>query len=661
MTVPTQPVTVRLADFGGDSVAGVTVTARLSAVDYTADGTFVSTEPVTGVTNVNGEVVLQLFPNALIPTGLGTVGTTVRVRATLPNSRQLSVKAVIPNEPCSLASHVVTQEPTGLSGSELAAAESIAAKDLAKKWATQTTAEVEAGQGYGAKKYAQDVAALAAQIDVDLDAIALIGEEAANNAADALTHKNAAELAKVAAEAARDNINTTGKVFTDTAAGIAGTSNGQSFAVLNADLLSWDVYKNNAGVAQFLASSYTKAYVDKTFDSTFNRPDRAFSVLDATNGEIAYIDQTGHLVVLGVDVYQAAVDMEATINPDTSYLLSGYAMPFVDAVNGLMGGFDSSGYFKQRGPLGTIGRSIDLFAAYGHRDKETVGLREIVCEGDSLTQGSGAGAADSYPTMLATLTGWPVANRGVSAYNAERIAVVQGGLVPLLTFPSNTIPSSGAVNVTSYTHPMRGDLGPQTITGYLQSGGTKIPGTVTRTGLVGGVDAYTFTRTTPGGVIEVDPKTPFIVDQFDDDYKIQVWWSGRNGFAADPTGTQLIAYYKLQLALLKPALKKFVILGIINGTTGVNEYPGGSGETSYNQIVAINDALKEEFPNNFIDIRKQLIRNYNPALPQDVIDYGRDVVPTSMTTDGLHLNQAIGKPIVAQAVFNFLTLKGWLA
>lgn len=77
-----------------------------------------------------------------------------------------------------------------------------------------------------------------------------------------------AQAAQSAAEAARDAANTSGKVFTSaegTAAGLAATTSGQSFSVLAADLKSWSVYKNNAGAAVFLASNYTKAYIDAQF------------------------------------------------------------------------------------------------------------------------------------------------------------------------------------------------------------------------------------------------------------------------------------------------------------------------------------------------------------------------------------------------------------
>lgn len=142
MTVPTVAVTVRLADFGGPAVAGVKITARLSDVDYTAAGTFVSTEPVTATTDATGLAVLNVFPNAVTPTGLGTVGATIRFTASMPGSRGLKVEAVIPNTACNLVDHVVDQEPNGLGASEAAAAAAQAARDVALAAAASTDADV---------------------------------------------------------------------------------------------------------------------------------------------------------------------------------------------------------------------------------------------------------------------------------------------------------------------------------------------------------------------------------------------------------------------------------------------------------------------------------------------------------------------------------------
>jgi hypothetical protein len=366
------------------------------------------------------------------------------------------------------------------------------------------------------------------------------------------------------------------------------------------------LWKNNAGAAQEIKRFYSRAALDQFYDGTYDRPDRIWSWHDSDRNEVAHINE------------------KAELNDHHT--------------------------------------NISL---------EVGGLREIVCFGDSLTQGNGWDAADSMPMILQGLTGWRTYNRGVSAFSALRIATTQGGVVSLMSFPNNTIPAAGAVEVSAYTNPIRGDIGVRTISGYLLYGGLKIPGVIQHTGIYPagnprqGQDIYTFTRTTAGDAIEVDPKTPFIVDQNGDDYRIQVWWSGRNGYGADPTGATLISYYKRMRDILKPARERFVILGIINGW-GWNEFPGGvpipsgGGELGYNQILTINNNVKQEFPDNFIDVQKRLVRSVkNSVDPLDIEDYNRDVVPRSLAPDGLHLNMP-GKTIVAQSAYDFFLMKGWL-
>jgi hypothetical protein len=116
MTVPTQPVTVNLADFGGSALAGVVVAAQMSAVDETADGTVVSTKRITATTNSSGIAVLQCFPNALAPSGLGTKGTTTLFSAAIPGSKPMHIRAVIPNAPCNLVDAQVTDDVAPPSG-----------------------------------------------------------------------------------------------------------------------------------------------------------------------------------------------------------------------------------------------------------------------------------------------------------------------------------------------------------------------------------------------------------------------------------------------------------------------------------------------------------------------------------------------------------------
>jgi len=111
------------------------------------------------------------------------------------------------------------------------------------------------------------VAAFSAAADAllaNLNSAAAITETGQNRAAVA-ADRVAAQLAAATAEAARDSLNTTGKVFTASegdAAGIAATTNGQQFSVLAADLYSFRITRNNAGSPLQLESVRTKAWQD---------------------------------------------------------------------------------------------------------------------------------------------------------------------------------------------------------------------------------------------------------------------------------------------------------------------------------------------------------------------------------------------------------------
>lgn len=148
---------------------------------------------------------------------------------------------------------------------------------------------------------AVDNAALTAadRVQTGLDAIATAldrvqtGLDRVQTGADVIL----AQAAQAEAEAARDAINTTGKVYTaveGTASGIAGTTNGQQFAVIAADLLSYSIWRNNAGVALQLSSVYTKAYLDSLFQSN-GRPDVGLVIKDVNGRSPAFIDVFGKL------------------------------------------------------------------------------------------------------------------------------------------------------------------------------------------------------------------------------------------------------------------------------------------------------------------------------------------------------------------------------
>jgi len=158
----------------------------------------------------------------------------------------------------------------------------------------------------------------------------------------------ATQAAQAAAEAARDAINTTGKVYTaveGTASGIAGTTNGQQFAVIAADLLSYSIWRNNAGVALQLSSVYTKAYLDSLFQSN-GRPDVGLVIKDVNGRSPAFFDVFGKLVgtfvgnltgnATGIDATDWTIS--TTDRPDVALAiidLSGRGIVIVDKVGQL--------------------------------------------------------------------------------------------------------------------------------------------------------------------------------------------------------------------------------------------------------------------------------------------------------------------------------------
>jgi lysophospholipase L1-like esterase len=144
----------------------------------------------------------------------------------------------------------------------------------------------------------------------------------------------------------------------------------------------------------------------------------------------------------------------------------------------------------------------------------------------------------------------------------------------------------------------------------------------------------------------------FTVDAAGFDYQTAVIWAGRNN-AGDPA--TVLADIAAMVGFLKPVNKRFVVISVLNGN-----YPGESiGGDGYDKIVnQINAKLRERYPNNYLDVREMLIRNYNSAQSGDVTDANNDVPPRSLRSDEVHLNEA-GKALVAQTVKNFFTQNNW--
>jgi lysophospholipase L1-like esterase len=118
-------------------------------------------------------------------------------------------------------------------------------------------------------------------------------------------------------------------------------------------------------------------------------------------------------------------------------------------------------------------------------------------------------------------------------------------------------------------------------------------------------------------------------------------WAGRNDYTTPNTVKANIAAMVAAL----PSPKQFLVLAVLNGEAA-SEYSGGA---NYAIITQLNADLAALYPQKYLDIRALLVAQFNPVIPQDVIDHGHDIPPSSLRFDILHLNTA-GYAYVAQQV-----------
>jgi hypothetical protein len=122
--------------------------------------------------------------------------------------------------------------------------------------------------------------------------------------------------------------------------------------------------------------------------------------------------------------------------------------------------------------------------------------------------------------------------------------------------------------------------------------------------------------------------------------ELVVIWSGRNNFN-DPTTV------KSDIAAMVAALghTNYIVVSVINGEA-VSEY---KGNVNYNLIVGLNSDLASIYGSRYLDVRSPLVAAYDSGTPQDVIDFGHDIVPSTLRIDNIHLT-ADGYQMVADMV-----------
>lgn len=268
---------------------------------------------------------------------------------------------------------------------------------------------------------------------------------------------------------------------------------------------------------------------------------------------------------------------------------------------------------------------------------------DIACWGDSLTNSSGSGGYQ-WVDDLATLTGHTTYKRAVGGEGSEEIAAREGA-IPFMLLPTNGIIPADLTPTQVTIQPMYGKTllpllqgtGNDPFTGNLQG----VPGKLTRDG---GTGLYYFTRTTAGTQVTCDRPRAF---RTDDSYKhrgdIFVLWLGQNNAGDDG---RAISDDRAIIEDMQAAEKRWLVISRPSTTEAVDQ-------TYFTQ-----------FGRRFIAIRRYMVdygladRGITPTA-QDITDIGKDIIPTSLRSDGTHFNED-GYRIVADQVNRRLREMGWV-
>ncbi len=99
---------------------------------------------------------------------------------------------------------------------------------------------------------------------------------------------------------------------------------------------------------------------------------------------------------------------------------------------------------------------------------------------------------------------------------------------------------------------------------------------------------------------------------------------------------------------------RYLILSVLNGDYETE----AKGLVDYQRIVSLNTALQQLYGDRFLDIRDILLKAGDTGSADDRADLERDIVPRSLRSDTIHLNDD-GDALVGQSVANAIAAKGW--
>jgi hypothetical protein len=269
--------------------------------------------------------------------------------------------------------------------------------------------------------------------------------------------------------------------------------------------------------------------------------------------------------------------------------------------------------------------------------------------GDSITHADGSPAP--YMKIVADYFGRPSFNGGWSGQSVEHIAARQGGVPAVMTFPSNTIPASGSATVTMDVNPCYPLNSRTTVTvrGRVQG----IAGALSWDG-----STFTFTRDTAGQFPVVLAGGAKFVPEDGSKYRAYdaLFWAGRNGTA---NVDKIVSMTRAMVDYHQLVNPRYLVLQVLPG----------ADTTAWPDPAALNWALSQEFPENFVRVGDWLKTDAAAAAvgytltSDDRADVAAGFTPRGYRTagsgyDAVHIN-SLGRSAVAVAIENEYTARGW--
>lgn len=269
---------------------------------------------------------------------------------------------------------------------------------------------------------------------------------------------------------------------------------------------------------------------------------------------------------------------------------------------------------------------------------------EINCFGDSLTYGAGAIGTNmlTYPQELQNIL-YPrlVNNQGIGGQTMEQIACRQGAKPIYITLTGNGFNGVNDViisNISTQFLSTPSDSNVRYASGILNG----VPCLITRT-VVNSVETYVI-RGANSSVAQVPANSIFHPDSaYNAMQTIQILWWGRNN-VPNLNGLETL----LANGIANMTIPRRVL--IIGVKPALNEI---IGSVNYNACINMNGILKEQYPNNYIEITPPTAIEMNQIMyspnSQDNIDISNGIFPTGMHLDNTHLN-GYGYKIIANRV-----------